>query len=234
MLNKYCDENDIYEIDYNYFDILTSKTIVFTSTRDSRHSGITFREPHKIKNLTVRNDLSTVLYQGGKLIQFIPTYNPSSERFFELENVKFDPYNPNYTIASGEADGYMLGFGSFVQPSTWNRPLGNATETNWSFKFTNVEFLSPAISYNMATADIFAKNVIVNGISGEYWGLFYFFNSKNANINDFSGVFRDDLHTGSGRLLVTNLLHIESEIGTNTVNINEWKFNNLKCFRSIR
>lgn len=226
---KYCDENNIYEIDYNYFDILTSKTILYTSTRGSKHSGITFRKAHKIKNLTVRNDQSVTLYQGGKLIQFVPTFNPATETVFELENVVFDPYNPNFTIVDGEADGYMMGFAAFVQPSTWVRASGVATESNWSFSYNNVKFISPAVSYNMATADIFAKNIILNNVDGDYWGLFYFFLSKYVYFDNFKGVFRDDLHTGSGRLLVTNLAHVETEIGTNTVTLADWYLNNLKC-----
>ena len=226
---KYCDENDIYEIDYNYFDILTSKTILYTSTRGSKHSGITFRKAHKIKNLTVRNDQSVTLYQGNKLIQFVPTFNPTTETVFELENVVFDPYNPNFTIVDGEADGYMMGFAAFVQPSTWVRTSGVATESNWSFSYNNVKFISPAVSYNIATADIFAKNITLNNVDGDYWGLFYFFLSKYVYFDNFKGVFRDDLHTGSGRLLVTNLAHVETEIGTNTVTLADWYLSNLKC-----
>ena len=227
---KYCDENDIYEIDYLNFDILTSKTVTFISTRNSHHSGITFREAHKIKNLRISHDLTSKIKQGNKLIQFIPKYNPTSERIFALENIIFNPYNPNYEILSGEADGYMLGFGAFVEPDTWVRPSGVQEQSNWSFDFRNIVFETPAVSYNMATADILAKNIYCENMSGQHWGLYYFFIGKDNNFKNCKSFFRDDLHAGSGRILVTSLLHIETEIGDNgVINVNTLNIDNCEC-----
>lgn len=227
----YADYNDIYEIDFHGFDILTSKTVVFTSGRSSSHSGLTFREAHKIKNLRISHDMTVPLIQGNKLIQFIPKYNPETEKVFALDNIIFNPYNPNYTTLSGEADVYMLGFGAFVEPETWVRPTGVQEQSNWSFDFRNIIFESPAVSYNIATADIFARNIYCENMSGQHLGLYYFFIAENSVFKNCKSFYRDDLHASSDRLLVTSLLHMETEIGSGIVNIKSLKVSDCECLR---
>lgn len=228
ILCRYCDENDIYDIDFLNYSIMSSKTIHTITERSSKITGLFFRKLHNIKNLKVCHDKNDTLEQGACNIVYAPLENQRGE--FILDNVTFDSYVSNYNIVSGEGDGHFFGFaaiGSYLPDSVLNR----YTLYDIEFKFNNVKFDSPAISYNINVADIFSKKVTVTNCVGEYWGLYIHACAYDAYYENFSGVFRDDLHTGSGRVLVLNLIQEEPEILNHTILQNSLNLKNVSCYR---
>lgn len=217
----YADEY-VYEIDFLGYRITVPDIAAYTSSRGTVFRGLTFYRLHKVKNLHLKNPTGVTLTQGWTCMQFIPKV--AGTGLFELENVTFDPYSPTFSITSGEEDGAMCGFAC----RRWmNIPA--LRDCNYNFKYTNVHFKSPAISYNINTADVLSNNVEYNHMSGEYWGLYAFHLAKDMQASEFHGWFRNDLHTGSGRVLVTSLIHDEAEIGVGSLVLGKWTVRDSSC-----
>lgn len=217
----YADEY-VYEIDFLGYRITVPDIAAYTSSRGTVFRGLTFYRLHKVKNLHLKNPTGVTLTQGWTCMQFIPKV--AGTGLFELENVTFDPYSPTFSIISGEEDGAMCGFAC----RRWmNIPA--LRDCNYNFKYTNVHFKSPAISYNINTADVLSNNAEYNHMSGEYWGLYASHLAKDMQASEFHGWFRNDLHTGSGRVLVTSLIHDEAEIGVGSLVLGKWTVRDSSC-----
>ena len=207
-------DSRIYEIDFLGYSLMTPKTIhptAFGYTDEYPVRGMRFKRVHHLKNLTIANDKTVKLKHGTSLILFAPDL-PNGSGLFKLSNIKFDPYVSDFEIGGGHADGHMLGFGldwDNTAGITWD--VAGHLQTNYDLEFDNVEFLSPAVSYNIHS-QVYTNNMIIRNCRGQYWGLFVNHHSKNLYVDNLNGVFRDDLHGGSGRVLVTNLIHEEPEL----------------------
>jgi len=204
-------DSRIYEIDFHGFHITTPETYHFTTTRGAVIKGMGFSYPHNIKNLNIANDKTKNLYSGTCPIHFLPK-DVDGSGTFKLTNVIFDPYHSDFTLVSMEMDGFLCGFNVGWHPDATVRPNRMTTVSGYNLEFDNIHFASPAISYNLACAGIFTKNVMARNLTGDYWGIYLVHHTYNLDTKKFHGIFRDDLHAGSGRLLVTNLIHEEAEI----------------------
>jgi len=210
--STYVDKFDIYEVDFFGYSIVAPKTLLFTTSISNQVRGLGFKKVHKIKNLKISNDKTEKLIQGCNCIVFYPSEDGNGT--FELENVIFDPYVSDYSIVGNwEYDGLMLGFLCYADPS-WTG-FTHRLETNYKVKINKVDFVSPAISYNISLAGIFMQENIITNSKGDYWGLYIHVFAKNTVVDNLNGVFRSDLQVGSGRTLVKTLVHQEPEIATN-------------------
>ncbi|MGL5280730.1 MAG: hypothetical protein ACRC8W_03115 [Plesiomonas shigelloides] len=217
IMSKCADAIGEYEIDFHNFNLMTPTTLHFTTGRNAQIRGMGFNKPHKIKNLIIANNKSVQLVSGTSPILFLPK-DPAGVGEFSLENVTFDPYVANYLIVSGEGDGMMFGFHAMWHPEagqSW--PASSRFLTGYSFSFSNINFLSPAVSYNLSCHDFFSKRITASDLRGDYWGIYLVHHTETLIAADVNGIFRNDLHTPSGRLLVTNLIHEESEIADDGV-----------------
>lgn len=214
----YADAN-VYEIDFLGYRLQTPDISAFTSARGTNFRGLTFYKVHKIKNLYIQNPKGVELTYGWTCIQFIPKV--AGTGLFELENVTFDPHTPTYYTPIGEEDGAMCGFAV-------RRYRGTPAlrECNYDFKYSQIHFVSPAVSYNINTLDVLSNNVEMEYMTGQYWGLYAAQFTRNLQANECHGWFRDDYHTASGRSLVTSLIHDEPEIGTGSVELGDWEITN--------
>lgn len=235
--SNYVDRANIYELDFHNYNIVAPKNLLFTTKRPNPVRGLGFKKVHKIKNLSIINDKTEQLKTGDNCIVFYPSED--AEGVFELDNVTFDPYNPDYSIApvtGTEYDGLMLGFLCYADVSWLD--FSHRTLTKYSVKINNVEFISPAISYNISLAGIFMQENTITNIKGDFWGLYAHVFAKKVFVNNASGIFRNDLHANSGRLLVTTLIHQEPEIavsGNNTptvINQDQIILEKLKCLNN--
>jgi len=225
-------DSRVYEIDFLNFSLMTPKITQFFTGRTTL-VGMGFRKAHHLKNLIIANNKTEQLITGTSPILFLPD-DLNGRGKFKLSNVKFDPYVSNFLLNNnGEADGYLCGFAV-----TWHKdagltwPASDRVLTNYDIELDDIEFLSPAISYNLACAGIFTRNLNANNVRGDYWGLMLVHHTYNLDANNVHGVFRDDLHTGSGRLLVTNLIHEEAEIANEgIITRNNITVKNSSCFR---
>lgn len=228
MVN-YADSRE-YEIDFHNFEIMTPETYHFTTGRGAVIKGLGFKKPHYIKNLFIANDKTKNLFSGTCPIHFIPD-DLTGYGLFKLSNVTFDPYNPNFTLASGEGDGMLFGFHAMWHPDaggSW--PADHQFVTGYELEFDNIHFASPAISYNLACAGFFTKSIKARNLTGEYWGIYLVNHTYSLDVDGIHGIFRNDLHTGSGRLLVTNLIHEEAEIGSGIITRNLISVKNASCY----
>ena len=222
-------DSRVYEIDFLNFSLMTPKITHYFTGRTTL-VGMGFRKVHHLKNLTIANNKTEQLVQGVNPLLFLPDDLNGSGKF-KLSNVKFDPYVSNFKINNGEADGFMCGFVvEWHKDSNWVYPSSNWTVSNYDIELDDIEFLSPAISYNLACAGIFTRNLIANNVRGDYWGIMLVHHTYNLDANNIHGVFRDDLHTGSGRLLVTNLIHEEAEIADGVITRNNILVSNSSCY----
>ena len=201
----------VYEIDFLNYSLMTPKITHFFTSRTTL-VGMGFRKVHHLKNLIIANNKTEQLVAGTNPILFLPD-NLNGRGTFKLSNVKFDPYVSNFLLNNnGEADGYLCGL--VVQ---WHKDAAltypeELLVSKYDIELEDVEFLSPAISYNLACGGIFTRNLKANNVRGDYWGLMLVHHTYNLDADNVHGVFRDDLHTGSGRRLVTTLIHEEAEI----------------------
>lgn len=144
---KYADSR-IYEIDFHNFEIMTPETYYYTTGRGAEIRGMGFFHVHHIKNLKIANNKTKQLVSGTCPIHFLPIVD--GEGVFELTNVTFDPYNSDFKLVSGEMDGYLCGFNAFWhQRESVNTTSNALNPSGYSFKFTDIHFKSPAISYNL-------------------------------------------------------------------------------------
>lgn len=220
----------VYEIDFLNFSLMTPKISHFFTDRTTL-VGMGFRKVHHLKNLTIANNKTEQLVAGTNPILFLPDDLNGSGKF-KLSNIKFDPYVSNFALTNnGEADGYMCGFVvQWHKDSNWVYPNSNWVVSKYDIELDDIEFLSPAISYNLACGGIFTRNLIANNVRGDYWGLMLVHHTYNLDANNIHGVFRDDLHTPSGRLLVTTLIHEEAEIADGIITRNDILVSNSSCY----
>ena len=220
----------VYEIDFLNFSLMTPKITHFFTGR-STLVGMGFRKVHHLKNLTISNDKTVQLVQGTSPIMFLAD-DPNGRGLFKLSNIKFDPYVSNFKINNGEADGMMFGFyAGWHKDAGLKWPASDRFLTNYEIEFDNIEFLSPAISYNLLCG-FFIRNIKANNVKGDYWGIMLCHHAYNLDVNNMHGIFRDDLHTGSGRLLVTNLIHEEAEIADDgVITRNNISVKNSSCYK---
>lgn len=223
-------DSRIYEIDFLNFSLMTPKIVQFNTGR-SVLVGMGFRKVHHLKNLTIANNKTEQLVQGTSPIMFLAD-DPNGRGLFKLSNIKFDPYVSNFKINNGEGDGMMFGFSAgWHKDAGLAHPTADRTLTNYEIGLDNIEFLSPAISYNLACS-IFTRNIKANNVRGDYWGIMLVHNTYNLDANNIHGIFRNDLHTGSGRLLVTNLIHEEAEIADDgVITRNNISIKNSSCYK---
>lgn len=220
-------DSRIYEIDFLNFKVMTPKITHFVTGRGSTVKGLGFNETHSLKNLKITNDKTQKLMHGTSQILFLPRNNFSGT--FKLRNVEFDPYVQSFELNSGEYDGMMLGFLAHHHKDWVGFDNSNLTDFNFDFK--DINFISPAISYNISLAGLFSKKTILENLTGDYWGLYAHVFTKNFSAKNCHGIFRDDLHTGSNRLLVNNLFHEEPEIAGKTVTQDQYYIENCSCFK---
>lgn len=216
-LAKYCDDNNVYEIDFMNYHIQTSRTIHYTTNRGSRLTGIAFSKPKKIKNLKIQHDKSLNLYQGASLILWLPDYLPDFEETFEIENIVFDPYNENFTLISQEGDGMLGGLYVYRAGDIINIP--SSTQTKYCFKAKDINFISPAISRNISTANVRFKKSEVTNCKGEYWALYTHIFADYSYYENLKGLYRKDLQDNSDRFLVWTMIHHEPETRNYTIDL---------------
>lgn len=227
---KYADSR-VYEIDFHNFEIMTPETYYYTTSRGAEIRGMGFFHVHHIKNLKIVNNKTKKLVSGTCPIHFLPK-DVDGSGTFKLTNVIFDPYHSDFTLVSMEVDGFLCGFSIGWHPEATAIPNRMTTVSGYNLEFNNIHFSSPAISYNLACAGIFIKNTVTRNLSGEYWGIYLLHHTYNLDAKKFHGIFRDDLHTGSGRLLVTNLIHEEAEItDSGIITRNLIDLDDLSCFK---
>lgn len=224
-MTAYADDRE-YVIDFHNYEIMTPK--MFTELRIGGGAagqgifvmGMGFKKVHDIQNLSIVHDKTVRLESRQNQIVFAPKDDATSEQWFKLTNVTFDPWVANYQPVTdnyyGQYDGMRLGF--MCHPH-WGGTLAAWTETptNYSFEFNNVHFKSAAYSYNLSTSAIHAKNIIFNNLTGDYLGLYLNHMAQNIKGRVLTSVYRDDLHE-AGRLLVGNAIHNEAETTGKTVN----------------
>lgn len=218
----------VYEIDFLNFSLMTPKTVADVGLR-----GMGFNYVHKLKNLTISNDKTKTLQQGDCCIHFLP----KSDGFgtFELSNVTFDPFVAQYNIISGSNDGYMHGFSAqwhSSMPIKW--PQNQQFMTGYSFVFDGINFVSPAVSYNLLVG-IWSPEVRISNAKGEYWAIYLCYFADKFYAENVHGIFRDDLHTAANpqRLLVTNLFQEEQEVGGGDFAYTQTSqtFKNISCYK---
>ena len=230
-MRNYADDRE-YEIDFHNFSIMNPEFASQKKGLPYDTLTLPFHKPHKIKNVKFFNDKTKQLRWQTCPISFLPKEIGNGETF-ELDNVTFDPYVADYLLhpTSGDGDGGIHGFyagwhGDFNV--AW--PLNQQIESGYSLKYNNINFTSPAISYNLS-CNLRCENITTTNIFGEYWGLYIWHWCNALYAENVHGVFRDDLHTGSGRLLVTNLFQEEQEVHDLVYTQESQEFKNISCVK---
>lgn len=226
-------DSRIYEIDFLNFSLMSPKTTVNYRTGSGIGRGMAFSFVHKLKNLTIANDKTKTLQQGDCCIFFLPKVD--SRGTFELDNVTFDPFVADYKITAGDGDGYMHGFSA-----AWHKdfatgwPANQRFMTGYSIVYNNINFVSPAVSYNLAV-NFWCREILATNIIGEYWGLYIWHWCDRLYAENVHGVFRDDLHANANpkRTLVTNLFQEEQEVGGGGFEYTQTRqeFKNISCIK---
>lgn len=228
-LLRMCKYADMYEyvIDFHGYSILAPNNSAGINNGNSTFNlvtGLCFDKVHHIKNLSIYADKINKQTTGKCLIVYTPIVNPIVESWFVLENVKLDPWSSNFQPFTDNYvsmyDGMRLGF--FVVPKLQLDPVTGKRAMfqyddpdhacNISFKFINVEFLSSAYSYNISTAGIRSRNVVVNGFKGDSI-LAINTDTVNTHVDNFTTNTRYDL-LETGRLMVMSGIHYEPEHGS--------------------
>lgn len=226
-------DSRIYEIDFLNFNLMSPKTTVNYKTGTNIGRGMAFSYVHKLKNLFIANDKTKTLQHGDCCIFFLPKVDGRGT--FELDNVTFDPFVANYNITAGDGDGYMHGF-----IAAWHKdfaigwPANQQFMTGYSIVYNNINFVSPAVSYNLAV-NFWCREITATNITGEYWGLYIWHWCDKLYAENVHGVFRDDLHTAANpkRVLVTNLFQEEQEVGDSNFAYTQTRqeFKNISCIK---
>jgi len=211
----------VYEVDFHGMSIQTPNIRAFVTAQGTDKRGLLFRKFHKLKNLRISNPKNTTLTQGWSCILFCPTTTDYGH--FILENVIFDPYSPDFSLTSGQEDGGLHGFS--VSPEGVSK-----YECNFDITLKDIHFESPAISYNTYLHGSFNNRVVAENLTGDYWGLYLLPWAKELYANNVHGTFRDDLHSGSGRTLVTSLIHYEAETTGVPIDLDRWEIRNVSVF----
>ena len=222
-MSSYADSR-VYEIDFHNYAIMTPKTKTLVKTTGANDiQGMAFRNAHTIKNLKIYNDKTVTLQKRTVQILFCPDQNPSTPETFKLSNVIFDPYVDDHVPYTGVDfyDACCHGFMAHPSAISTIAPWG-ATQTNYSFEFENINFVSPAYSYNLTVSAIFAKKVTAKNLLGDYLALYLNYHAFDLDIDNIVGVYRDDL-LEAGRNVVKNLIHFEPELrGKPNVAFGDW------------
>lgn len=213
MIN-YADSR-FYEIDFHGFRIKTPEIVSHTSSRGVTYRGMPFHKVHTIKNLELRHNRGADLIPEGLVcIGFYPKSASDVSGLFRLSNVKFDPILQNYSTEIGESDSAFIGFHAESHPD-WGYSMWNAVDPQEfpiDFDFQDIDFKSPAMSYNISVSGWKSRKITWNNLVGDFLGL-YIFNCATYIAGDsINAVYRKDLHT-QGRLLVRSAVHIEPETG---------------------
>lgn len=234
----------VYEIDFLNFSLQVPKfwTPIKTWHRASYPNGavidgtdfmgMAFTQAHKLKNLNIAHDKTVRLENCHCMIIFAPMNNPDFEQWFELENIEFDAWNPNYQPITENylmnGDGARHGF--YMMPHANGTVIADGeTPTNYSVRYKNINFRTPAYSYNLHT-QIHCKNQEFENLTGDYLALYVLQFAHNFYGRNLIATYRDDLHENN-RLLVTNAIHYEAELAGKTVTHNLTDIKNIKCYR---
>ena len=229
-MRNYADTR-VYEIDFLNFDLMSPKCINFTSARGTIYKGLYFHYLHKLKNAKFYHDKTEQLYQGAIPLQFTP--KADGVGLFELENIRFDLYVADYFLVSGEGDGRFHGFYAGWHrdfPMAW--PSSMQFQTGYSLKFDGIYADTPAITSTLAL-NLWCTNIDFKDMFGEYWAYYTTHFAERVTAENCHFVFRDDLHTGSGRVLVTNGFQEEQEVGAPAFPYHQkiQRFKNSSCYK---
>ena len=234
----------VYEIDFLNFSLQVPKiwTPMKTWHRVSYPNGaavdgtdfmgMAFTQVHKLKNLKITHDKTVRLENCHCMIIFAPMKNPDFEQWFDLESIEFDAWNPNYQPVTenylGNGDGARHGF--FVMPHNNGTVIANGeATTNFSIRYKNIHFKTPAYSYNLHT-QIHLKNQEFENLTGEYTALYVLQFAYNFVGRNLTTIHRDDL-IEANRVVVTNPIHYEAELGGKTATHNLVDIKNVNCIR---
>ena len=226
-------DSRVHEIDFHNFSIMSpkTKTNVKTNNVNKDVQGMPFKFVHNLKNLKIANDKTVQLQKRTVNILFCPDADVATEQVFKLTNVTFDPYVADHVLYTG-VDFYDACCHGFMAHPSENStvPAWGSAPTNYIFEFENINFISPAYSYNLTTSAIFSRNVKALNLRGEFLALYLNYHSLNIDCGRVVGYFRDDL-LESGRTVVKNLIHFEAEL-TNKPNVtfNDGVFEKLECY----
>ena len=204
----YADDRE-YEIDFHGFGLMNPKMIGKMYGYQTDVKAMIFNKPHKLKNLFIANNKTEQLQQNTTCIAFMPSEPYAIEVDFVLDNVKLDPYVSDYNITSGIYDGGMHGFLAHPLHGGVLEYWGT-TPSGYNFKFKDIHFVSPALSYNLSPSAIFSSHNQAKNLSGDYLGAYLNHHTLQLDADKVKGVYRDDLI--AGRVLVTTLLHNEAEL----------------------
>lgn len=233
-MRNYADTR-IYSLDFHNFWIRASKEykegVVKTNTR-----GLWFEEAHEFKNLKLVNDKTVRLETGQNLLIFCPKKSPDVETWVKFDNVVLDPWVDNYQPFTDNYDQYYDGqrHGILCHPiapefgGEFNAWGGY---TNFSFSFKDINFISPAYSYNISTSAINAPKVTVENMKGQFAGLAFNYQAYDLIARNINMTRRKDL-IEVGRPMVNILLHHEPELGYLTRTFNSVYLENVTGVRS--
>ncbi len=214
MIN-YADSR-IYEIDFHGFRIKTPEIVSHTSSRGVTFRGMPFHKVHTLKNLELRHNRGADLIPEGLIgIGFYPKSASDVSGLFRLSNVKLDTILQNYSTVNAESDAAFIGFHAEAHPD-WGYSMWNAVDPQEfpiDFDFQDIDFKSPAMSYNMSVSGWKSRKVTWNNLVGEYLALYIFSCAAKVVGKSIDAIYRKDLHT-SGRDLVRSVVHIEPETGS--------------------
>lgn len=215
MIN-YADSR-FYEIDFHGFRIKTPEIISHTSRHGVTYRGMPFNKVHTLKNLEIQHNRGIDLIPEGLIgIGFYPKSASDVSGLFRLSNVKFDPILQNYRTTIGYADGAFIGF--HADPHIdWDYLMWNvvdAPEFPIDFDFQDIDFKSPAMSYNISVSGWKSRKVTWNNMTGDFLGLYIFSCATRIIGDSINAVYRKDLHK-KDRLLVRSAVHVEPETGPN-------------------
>ena len=101
--------------------------------------------------------------------------------------------------------------------------------TNFSIRYKNIHFKTPAYSYNIHT-QIHLKNQEFENLTGDYLGLYVLQFAYNFVGRNLTATYRNDL-IESGRVIVSNAIHYEAELSGKTATHNLVDIKNVNCIR---
>ncbi len=209
-------DNRIYEIDFHGLRIKTPEIVSHTSNRAVTFRGMPFHKVHTLKNLELRHNRGADLTLEGLIgIGFYPKSVSDVSGLFKLSNVKFDPILQNYSTAIGESDAAFIGFHASPHPdwgySMWN--VQDPQEFPIDFDFQDIDFKSPAMSYNISVSAWKSRKITWNNLTGDFLGLYVFPFATKITGDSIRSVYRNDLHTVD-RALVISAVRFEPETGS--------------------
>lgn len=221
--NKYCDDNNIYEIDFENMTLIAPTTTIATTPRGSNLKGFVYNKPHTVKNLNITIDKTSPIVHGQCGVLFMPEDLGNGE-VFKVDNVTFDMYNSNYVLNTGEEDGFMHGF-MFMNKSLYGGSIN--TLHNYHIIFKDVEFKSPCLSYNIKGHPR-VKKVTVDNVVGQYLGLAYSMYADEHILDNLKGKYMSALK--GSRVLVTTLIQDEQEVHNNVTINSKYRISNSECY----